>query len=300
MKKLILSFLLLVAGTAFSDETNTMRPVRIIEILDCNLFRTKDQQLIQLANVNSPVSAEADSGIKFFAREIKNTVKEKMLRYGLLMQIADSSGKVLKVHLFRKFDLQLFNFNEYYLKNGFGYYEPNPVSKYSERYFLAAQHANQKRKGLWNERLIRKRTNRFDRRWRLMGGFWKSEDIDNDKNTIPVIGFNYRASKILPVFENKWSYLSLSAEIGSIFILLNHFKIGPEFRIKKRFYLTANYGNYILLLNPFEDGSWSTPFYDICAGFFLSPNGVELELEYTKLKFTDASNLFRVALEFAL
>lgn len=278
-------FVILFSQMTLIADSQKFIEVKITKILDCNLFETKDGRLVQLANVEAPVMEEADSTIIRFAQHIKLYAKENILYSPLKMVISDSSEIIFKVHLFRDYDLQLFNFNEYYLKYGFGFYRQDPRSEYSEKYFKAAQTACEKRYGLWGKGIYQPIQNSFYGRWQIMGGFLGNlSDKKHDIESIPMINLNYRASKIITLFENQSTFFSFASELGSTLIFLNYFMGGPEIRIKKKMYFTANYGKFIFLIFG-QNNYWS--FINGCMGVILYNSGINIEIGYTKLYPSD-------------
>ncbi|NOX89942.1 MAG: hypothetical protein GXO77_13035 [Calditrichaeota bacterium] len=126
--------------------------VKIVKIIDTNLFELKDGRVITLADVSAPSVSEKDSALRFIAQRILDYAQKNLLNQTLRIEPSPASENdsiPIAVHLFLEFPLQKININEYYLREGFGKYAPVD-SVYKSRYLKAAREAQSEGKGVYN------------------------------------------------------------------------------------------------------------------------------------------------------
>ena len=112
-----ISILFILCTPAFAQK------MKIIEILDSNLFKLENEQIIKLANVASPSINDPDSLLNYLARHIKLYAVKKFLNQDFIIEPSPKSKrdvKIISAHLIQKFPFQNKNINENYLKKGFG------------------------------------------------------------------------------------------------------------------------------------------------------------------------------------
>ena len=98
-----ISMLFILCTPAFAQK------MKIIEILDSNLFKLQNEQIIKLANVESPSINEPDSLFNYLARHIKLYAVIKLLNQDFIIEPSPESNrdaKIVSVHLIQKYPFQ--------------------------------------------------------------------------------------------------------------------------------------------------------------------------------------------------
>jgi len=183
MKKIYLLFL----ATLLSAQE-----LKIIEVLDANLFRIADSTLISLANLDAPSINDSDSTRVELAQNIVKYAKLMFKGYSIRFERSPdkcSSGEIIKGHIFRIYPLSENNINAAYLQNGYAVYLPCDTL-YMETYTKNAKMGMDKKKGIWKTHLVQRCLNYYNR-FRVSWPFFGDDFFDS---TIPLIGFNYRWS----------------------------------------------------------------------------------------------------------
>ena len=259
--------------------------VHIEQVLDCNLFRLKDGRTIQLANVETPSLADTSWLDKRVTRQILDYIKKEVSRTPVYIEIADTlkEKNVYRVHLFQKFDLNSVNINQRFLIRGFGFYQPEPRTGYSEIYFQAAQTAYQKNQGLWTAKkslAIRRPADNYSRLRVCMGLLELFEEDDREAQTV-FISVGYRISKLLALYQRNRSYLSFSAGFDSYYFYVHHVYAGLELRLKQYFSLSVNKSGVALLWGDFDFLTGN--MWDMNFGYLVPHANIEFELSYIHL-----------------
>jgi len=126
-------------------------PVKIIQILDTNLFKTANGKIISLANVRTISIQDPDSFKQKFAIKVYRFAEKTLVDKVLFMEVATENDSVLIVHLW---DELLESVNRKFLQMGYGYFDPKPDSKYFRKYEIAADNAKRNELGIHNAELF--------------------------------------------------------------------------------------------------------------------------------------------------
>ncbi|MBN1782218.1 hypothetical protein JW948_13885 [bacterium] len=277
MKKWISIFILLAAVSAlFAKET-----IRIDKIIDCNLYQLKDGRKISLVNVGTPSLTDTSRTARRVSREIMAYCKAEMRNFSLSAEFVaeDEKTGVWRVHLMREYDLNTKNFNEHFLENGFGFYQEKPRTEYSESYFKAAQKAYKNNAGVFadkNEMSLR--TNRMDRRWRILGGYaFDLEDIEGDEDHLPIVSFGYRISRLLTLLQSGQSTVSLAAGFETFIIIIQNVYLGPEIRIQRWLSLSYHAGVLAMFVPWLGEGDYLSSYQSVNVGLIFEDRNFEFE-----------------------
>ncbi len=265
------------------------RDLKIVEILDANLFKTEDSLLIRMVNLRVPSISDQDSIkseqaikiIKFAELHLLNRTS----RFIISPKKKCSENPIQSGHLFRKYPLANTNINEKYIEKGYAFYLPCDTM-FMDVYSMVAERALEKKAGLWSAPIVKRKPDYFNRFRTTSWHFRKQLEADD---FVPIIGFNYRWSDIYSFVDYKSVNLNLSAETGAFFFLvLPYANLGVELR-SSPFYVRAHYD----LLVPFPfmfftpGNEWlSYPFYGYDAGImipFTNRTGFELEVNLKHL-----------------
>ena len=126
-------------------------PVKIVQILDTNLFKTADGKIISLANVRTISIQDPDSFKQKFAFKIYGFAEKSLVNKVLFLEVATEHDSVLIIHLW---DELLESVNRKFLQMGYGYFDPKPDSKYFGKYEIAADNAKRNELGIHNAELF--------------------------------------------------------------------------------------------------------------------------------------------------
>ena len=255
--------------------------LKIIEVLDANLFRIKDSTLIALVNLDVPSINDSDSIRAELAQTIIKYAKIQFMGYSIRFEKStikcSSNDNISFGHVFKIYPLSEKNISASYLENGYAVYLPCD-SFYMELYTNSAKKGMFNKKGIWKTQNVQRPVNYFNRMRVSLILFEKL--IEND--FIPIFGFNYRWSDIYPFIKDVDYRLSLSGEVGTfIYFYLPYANIGSEFRIKN-FYARVNY-NIIL---PIFAKSKALTFIGYDFGFYVpfgKRSGLEFELNIKEI-----------------
>lgn len=151
MKNLwVLLILLSIQHFAFSQEYKT---IEIVNIIDTNLFLSKNGQFVKLANVETvPISADDSNLSKKIFKYAEKMLKNQPLKYIETQQ--KFPGDTLFVHLYQRFFVPNKCFNIKYLKEGFGKYANTGDGNDIETYVAAEQYARSRNRGIWENQLV--------------------------------------------------------------------------------------------------------------------------------------------------
>jgi len=276
--------------------------VIITEIIDCNLFKLEDGRLITLANVNLP-------GRKSFSSYRKKVLVKKILKYEednligrrLYAEFADSvqSDSVYAVHLFNRYPVNKCHFNLYFLEKGFGYYNPEPESQYTELYSETVTTDQEKKKMSVRHRKKSRAIKDLEGRLRIMGGIigtiaeYQGPEGEIEAGAIPMLAASCRISKLVPIFEKNGHFLSLAGGIDNYLLIFPHIHLGPEIRIYRQFAFSADFGGLFPILSKFHP---IEPCWSLTIGYIAPSRKFEIEAGYTFINIYDAAGVFRVML----
>lgn len=144
IKNLVIIMILFLPLSALSGD---MRKTHISQILDANLFKADNGQLMRFAGIHSPSITAADS---FFARKAMAFMHDLFAAHSVYYQPdSTQNGDTLAVHLFQEYPLTTINLNARYLENGYGRYAPLSERAYNKIYIEAQNEARSARAGLW-------------------------------------------------------------------------------------------------------------------------------------------------------
>ncbi len=128
--------------------------VKIVKVLDSNLFELKDGREIRLAHVEAPSLSDSNKKLAFFALQIKMYAKGQFLGQMLtaeFFQPAENNSGPIPVRLVQKFLLKTVCYNLHYLESGYGKYIAEPDTLHAAAYREAEMEAKSKSRGIWNE-----------------------------------------------------------------------------------------------------------------------------------------------------
>ena len=77
--------------------------VKIIQILDTNLFKTEDGKIISLANVGTISIEDPDSFKQKFAFKVFDYAKKTLLDKEFLAEFVNDGDSIRKAHLWKKY-----------------------------------------------------------------------------------------------------------------------------------------------------------------------------------------------------
>jgi len=269
---------------SFTSITNLLaqdKDVKIIEILDANLFKTEDSVLIRMSNLKVPSLSDPDSARRDLAKKIIKYADLHLLdrtsRFIVSPKKSCSEKSIQSGHLFRKYPLSETNINEAFLEKGYAVYLPCDTL-FMDDYSQASEKAITKKKGFWSPIREIKKPDYFNR---LRGTIWHYQPALENDNYFPIFGFNYRWSNLYPLVEYNSTNLNLSAEAGTfILFFLPYVNLGSEFRYKK-FYVRGHYDVLLPIFIGADGRSNAFDFYGFDAGFIISigkRSGIEIEV----------------------
>ncbi|KAA3610477.1 MAG: hypothetical protein D8M58_05300 [Calditrichaeota bacterium] len=268
LNKIVFFFLWIGFTNLFAQE----REVKIIEVLDANLFLTEDSLQIKMVNLNVPSINDLDSARSELAANIIKFARIQLEKRtsGFIPSYKNScsDNSIQCGHLFRKYPLGDRNINTTYLENGYAVYLPCDTL-FMDEYREASERAIKNKKGTWALTRIARKPNYFNR---FRATNWQhSSFYENSRDSFfPIIGFNYRWSELYNLAEFNSSKINISAEAGTfLYFMLPYANIGSEIRFK-RFYIR---GHYDVLLPFFyfvpSDRFESFDFYGLDVGVMI-------------------------------
>jgi len=126
--------------------------IKIVQIIDANLFRLADGRLVQLADVQVPSLNSDFLFPKLISRKAFNYARKMLLGHRCVIRYDSSRlqvGKPLSVYLFKIFPLEKLDVNKLYLMRGYGKFVPSKASLYRREYRAAERYAQSKHIGIW-------------------------------------------------------------------------------------------------------------------------------------------------------
>jgi len=149
-------FYLLSASIFLLPLPSRTEDVKIVKVLDCNLFEIKGGKRIRLAHVDAVSVTDKIKRVSSFAHNIKYYAEREFVGQTLMAEYIDASNhnfEPLSVHLIRKFPLKTVNYNKLYLERGYGKYMAESDTVYSQEYLAAEEMAKLKNRGVWDKDL---------------------------------------------------------------------------------------------------------------------------------------------------
>ncbi len=273
------------------------RDLKIVEILDANLFRTEDSLLIRMVNLRVPSVSDQDSVkseqaikiIKFAELHLLNRTS----RFIISPKNKCSENPIQSGHLFRKYPLANTNINEKYIEKGYAFYLPCDTM-FMDVYSMVAERALEKKAGLWSAPIVKRKPDYFNR---FRTTLWYIPEM-YEMELFPIIGFNYRWSNLYPIVDYQSLHLNLSAEVGTFFYFaVPYTNIGNEICFKN-VYLRGHYNvvlPFFMLLPQNRISTLDFFGFDVGIKIPLSKNtGLEIEFNLKRsneweLKFLSIS-----------
>lgn len=201
MSLMRLFFIFIIA--IFLPLTLTAQKVKIIAVPEANLFELNTGEKVRLANIRLPNPLSADSEFGLMHRIIQISIEKDYKNKWFEIHhtgFTDSSGYPL-VHLKRKYPLNTFYLNQYYLQKGYGWYVSNADSLYQKKYKRAAQDAKKYKRGVWNPQEF-KPLALSDYAVSFLYGYLKHNDME-DKTTFEEFMIRIAPAKNISGFEVK-------------------------------------------------------------------------------------------------
>ncbi len=146
-----IAIVLLLVLNAFGQEER----VKIVKIIDTNLFQLADGRLIQLDEIATPSITSQSTFKKYLAKQILKYTRMMLLGKQVIIQYDSSqvrAGVPLKVHLFKIYPLEKLNINKIYLERGYGKFVPREDFPKEKAYAEAEKTAKQKHLGIWRHK----------------------------------------------------------------------------------------------------------------------------------------------------
>jgi endonuclease YncB( thermonuclease family) len=147
---LVFCLVLIFQITLFAED------VKIVKVLDSNLFEIKGGMRIRLANVDAPSISDSLKRLSSFAYNIKSYAERQLLGRSISAQFIqgwDNGNEPFPVHLIQHFPLKTVSYNKLYLERGFGKYVNEGDTSYIQEYLAAEETAKRYKRGVWNEAL---------------------------------------------------------------------------------------------------------------------------------------------------
>lgn len=252
----------------------------IIEILDSNLFKTEDSMLISMVNLETPSLSDDDSSRQALAELAVKYARINLLNHKCRFEAAAKSScsetDIQKGHLYRSYPLSEDLINLRYIENGYALYVPCDTMFMAE-YGKAAIDAIDSKRGIFKPNYPVQKPDYFNR---LRTSWWLFYLETDDPPKFPIVGFNYRWSDLISIYNSEIIAFNISAEVGTfVYFFLPYANIGTEIR-DNRFYLRGNYNAVLPFIIFYPDNIDSLDFWGLDIGFMIpigKRSGIELE-----------------------
>lgn len=281
----IVQIILLVYSLGFS--TLQAKEIKIVKVIDTNLFFTSDSGLVALANLEIPSLHDSSIILRNFALDVIKYEEKAFLNKTLYAEFvspsADSmdSTAVQQIHLFRKLPLGKLSYNKLMLENGYGTFQENQLSSYAKEYQRAAEQARKLQRGIWDLRKYNpKKFGRRDTRLRIFSVFLTEPEFFYDDWLLgfnKTFNFDVRCSRINIKPNQKPVQLGWAYEIGSVHYYLPYVKISPELRMWRYIYFETYIGTSFIL--PYF--YYLIPFVGVNAGVMI-PLSKNIRIEFER------------------
>ena len=140
--------------TVSSWSSITADEVKIIRVLDSNLFELKDGRRVRLAYVLTPSVSDSNRRVSLFAFRTKKYAEEQLLNQKVIVEILytdQPDTAPLPAHIFQKFPLKTVWYNKVYLERGFGKFVEETDTTHRAECLRAESKARKKKRGVWSE-----------------------------------------------------------------------------------------------------------------------------------------------------
>ena len=130
----------------------TEEKVKIVKIIDANLFRLNDGRLIRLADIWVPSQNSESPLYHYIARKAIQYANEMLIGQRFKIRYDSSKvrvGRPIPVILFKIYPLQKLDINKLYLQRGYGKYVPAKDTPPVKEYAAAEREARRKHLGIW-------------------------------------------------------------------------------------------------------------------------------------------------------
>ncbi len=130
----------------------TEEKVKIVKIIDANLFRLNDGRLIRLADIWVPSQNSESPLYHYIARKAIQYANEMLIGQRFKIRYDSSKvrvGRPIPVILFKIYPLQKLDINKLYLQRGYGKYVPAKDKPPVKEYAAAEREARRKHLGIW-------------------------------------------------------------------------------------------------------------------------------------------------------
>jgi hypothetical protein len=278
------------------------REIRVIEVVDANLFRTSDSTLISMVNLEVPSLNDPDSNrIEIAKNAVKiaklNLLKQK-LRFEETYKNKCAEESVKKGHLFRVYPFSDKSINELFLEKGYAIYVPCDTL-YMDIYRIAATKSMNNRNGLWKPYKEKKKSDLYNR-FRV-SALIIDEYFNKDRDFLPpLFGFNYRWSDLIGIVQDSSFNINLSAETGTLlYFFLPYVNIGSEVRYRY-FYGRIHYDALLPLFFFLDNNKLeSISYWGFDLGFIIPVNEKGIEVEFNS-KRREGLNFNYISISFAV
>lgn len=125
------------------------QPVKIVKVIDSNLFELKDGRLIKLAGIDMPRLDHPDYLLRKTARDAVSYIRQKMLSKRYDIKVINQLDTINLVYLIEKFPLGDKLNNSTLLREGFGKFINNIDSIYVKKFLDDEQLAKHENRGIW-------------------------------------------------------------------------------------------------------------------------------------------------------
>ena len=203
--------------------------VEITKIIDSNLFELKNGERIKLANLEIPSIYNPDTLLADFASYVKKFSEDVLLKKQLSLEYAepvDSTLDVHNVHLYKKYVLNIVDYNEMYLEKGMGKLLEPVGEKYQEKYLKAASEAKEQKRGIWNLKKFVKKCHEKSFGWK--GGV--SYSVLESESIYGRFGFS------LGFMVNLWQYKRSSLRLEVFFLKKMSIERNEEIKVQSMGY----------------------------------------------------------------
>lgn len=150
MKKTILFILILLLSSSAESQT-----VRVMKIIDTNLFELPDSSRIKLAGIDMPRLNNPDYLLRKTAKDASLYAENRLLNRRFKIELVEETKEYKLVLLLEDVPLGRRVVNKYFLEEGFGRFYSNIDSSEDAVDFLKMEErAKEKERGIWKSRNI--------------------------------------------------------------------------------------------------------------------------------------------------
>ncbi|MBI3125321.1 MAG: thermonuclease family protein [Ignavibacteriales bacterium] len=124
--------------------------VKVVEILDANLFRLEDGRKIKLAGIDVPQQSISYNALKEIANEAIELSSVQLKNHRFKLQVLSENKDYQLVFLIKEYPLETLNMSVRFLERGMGKYFPNHLGIDSVKLVDAENYANKREENLWS------------------------------------------------------------------------------------------------------------------------------------------------------